>query len=82
MAQHPSQWFDQQAIAMVNVGEESGDLGRTLETVADYYQDRVEQRLHWYAMVVQPLLVVILGLIIALFVCAIYMPLFTLAQVI
>jgi type IV pilus assembly protein PilC len=82
MAQHPEQWFDQQSIAMINVGEESGDLARALQAVADYYQDRVEQRLHWYALVVQPLLVVILGLIIALFVCAIYMPLFTLAQVI
>jgi len=82
MAQHPEQWFDQQSIAMINVGEESGDLARALEAVADYYQERVEQRLHWYALVVQPLLVVILGLIIALFVCAIYMPLFTLAQVI
>jgi type IV pilus assembly protein PilC len=82
MFQHPEQWFDQHVIAMVAIGEESGDIARAFMAAADYYQQQVEQRLRWYTTIIQPLLIVTLGLVIALFVCAIYTPLFTLAHMI
>lgn len=81
MSQHPEQWFDQQIVAFVIVGEESGTLADALGRGADQYEHHVERYLTWCATFLQPMLVVILGLLIALFIFAVYMPIFNLAHV-
>lgn len=80
MMRHPEQWFEHQVVALVKVGEEAGDLAHSLELAAQYYQQRVEQYLYWYSMMFQPLCIVVLGIFIALFIAAVYMPIFSMAH--
>jgi type IV pilus assembly protein PilC len=80
MAQHPEQWFDQQVVAMVAVGQESVSLSKALMHAAIYYQKRVEDALYRYATILQPLLIIVLGLAIALFIFAVYLPIFNMAN--
>lgn len=79
--QHPHQWFDQHVIAMIRVGEASGKLGDSLSYAADEHREKVQRKLNFIATIIQPLLIVTLGFFIALFIFAIYLPVFNLAQI-
>ncbi len=82
LAQHPEQWFEQSVVAMVRVGEESGQLPQSLVRAAGYYQRRVDNLLSRSISLLQPLFVVLLGGVVALFIYAIYMPIFMLADIV
>jgi type IV pilus assembly protein PilC len=82
LAQHPYQWFDQQSSAMIRVGEQSGKLGASLSLAAGYYRDKVEHTLSFLTTIIQPLLVLVLGVLVALFIFAVYLPLLNLSLVV
>jgi type IV pilus assembly protein PilC len=57
-------------IRMIEVGESSGDLPQMLEDVADFYDQEVENRLTTLTTMIEPVLMLIMGLVIALIVVA------------
>ncbi|MEV7632542.1 type II secretion system F family protein [Microbacterium sp. NPDC089318] len=63
---------------MVAVGEESGTLGQMLGSIADFYEDEVETATEQLSSLIEPLLIVGLGVIIGGMVISLYMPIFTL----
>jgi type IV pilus assembly protein PilC len=67
------------ALRMIGVGESSGSLGEMLTDVADYYETEVERRLERLATLVEPLMMLIMGLLVAVIVVAMYIPIFQLA---
>jgi len=67
------------ALRMIGVGETSGSLGEMLTDVADYYETEVERRLERLATMVEPLMMVIMGVLVGGIVVAMYMPIFQLA---
>ena len=67
------------ALRMIGVGETSGSLGDMLVDVADYYETEVERRLERLATMVEPLMMLIMGLLVGGIVVAMYMPIFQLA---
>jgi type II secretory pathway component PulF len=69
-------------IALVTVGESSGQLGPMIIQAHILYQQRVYSRLQRLTSLVQPLLLMVLGLLIAGLILAVYMPLFTLSSII
>lgn len=71
--------FPQMAIRMISTGEETGSLSSLLEKVADFYESRVDAALTTINTLIEPVMIVIVGGFVLLFVLALYMPIFSLA---
>ncbi len=63
-------------IELVKVGESTGALDEMLSTVSDFFDEEVETRLARLLSLVEPLMLVFLGLVIAIILISIYLPLF------
>lgn len=63
-------------VRMIEVGESSGDLPQMLEDVSDFYEQEVENRLTMLTSMIEPVLMLSMGLIIAVIVVALYLPIF------
>lgn len=64
---------------MVAIGEDTGNLDQMLNKVADFYEDEVENATTAITSMIEPILMVVLGGIIAVIVVAMYLPIFNLA---
>ncbi|HQK89046.1 MAG TPA: type II secretion system F family protein, partial [Acidobacteriota bacterium] len=65
-------------IQMVNVGEQTGELDSMLERVASFYEDEVDRSVANLMSLLEPLLLVFLGVTIGTIVVSMYLPMFTL----
>ncbi len=63
-------------VRMIEVGESSGDLPEMLEDVADFYDQEVENRLTTLTTMIEPVLMLCMGLVMAVIVVALYLPIF------
>ncbi len=70
------------AIKMLQVGEASGGLDRMLAEMAQYYEEALENRLARIMALVEPALVLLMGLMIGGIIIVMYLPIFNLAEVI
>jgi type IV pilus assembly protein PilC len=68
--------FPPMVIQMVIVGEQTGALDSMLAKVADYYEDEVDVAVSGLTALLEPLLIVFLGVVIGGIVIAIYLPIF------
>lgn len=69
-------------IAMLAVGQESGAMAHMMTRIADSYQEKVERMLEKITVLIQPLLMLVLGILIMTMVVAIYAPLFNMAHLV
>ena len=74
--------FPDVAVKMVEVGESTGALQEMLNSLADFYDEEIETEVSRFITLVEPVLLVIMGVIIAVVVLALYMPLFELSSVV
>ncbi len=72
--------FADVAIKMVEVGESTGALQEMLNSLADFYDEEIETNLGRFITLVEPILLVVMGLIIAGLLLALYLPLFNLSS--
>jgi type IV pilus assembly protein PilC len=72
--------FPDVAIKMVEVGESTGALQEMLNSLADFYDEEIETNLGRFVTLVEPILLVLMGLIIAGLLLALYLPLFNLSS--
>jgi len=73
--------FPDVAVKMAEVGESTGSLQDMLNTVADFYDEEISTTMERFITLVEPVLLVIMGLVIAGLLLALYMPLFQLSSV-
>ena len=73
--------FPDVAIKMIEVGESTGALQEMLNSLADFYDEEIETEVSRFITLIEPALLVIMGVVIALVVLALYMPLFELSSV-
>ena len=66
--------------SMITVGEETGNLDQMLTKVADTYDDEVDIAVAGLASIMEPLLIVIMGLIVGFVVIALFIPLIRMAM--
>jgi type IV pilus assembly protein PilC len=76
VAMNESGAFSDVAIKMVEVGESTGALQEMLNSLADFYDEEIDTNLGRFITLVEPLLLVVMGLIIAGLLLSLYMPLF------
>ncbi len=74
--------FPPMVTQMIAVGEETGELSDMLVKVADFYEDEVDAAVDGLTAMIEPLLMVFLGVVIGFIVIAMYLPLFNLPQMI
>jgi type IV pilus assembly protein PilC len=70
------------AVKMVEVGESTGALQDMLVSLADFYDEEIETEVGRFVTVIEPIILVVMGVVIAGIVLALYMPLFRLSSVI
>jgi type IV pilus assembly protein PilC len=73
--------FPEVAVKMAEVGESTGALQDMLNTVADFYDEEIATNMERFVTLVEPVLLVIMGIVIAGLLLALYMPLFQLSSV-
>lgn len=69
-------------IQMVAVGEETGALDVVLKNLADFYQEEVEQTMENLPVIIEPLLMILMGLAVAGLAVAVILPIYSLTSVI
>jgi type IV pilus assembly protein PilC len=73
--------FPDVAVKMVEVGEATGALQDMLNTVADFFDEEIATYMERFVTLVEPVLLVVMGIVIAGLLLALYMPLFQLSSV-
>jgi type IV pilus assembly protein PilC len=74
--------FPDVAIKMVEVGESTGALQEMLNSLAEFYDEEIDTEVGRFITLVEPVLLIVMGAIIAIVVLALYMPLFELSSVV
>ncbi len=72
--------FPKMMISMIAVGEETGQLDNMLNKTADYYDSEIENSIDKLLALVEPVMIVVMGIIIGLLVVAIMLPIFQAAK--
>jgi type IV pilus assembly protein PilC len=72
--------FPDVAVKMVEVGEATGALQDMLNALADFYDEDIETTMARFVTLVEPLMLVLMGLVIAVLLLALYMPVFQLSS--
>jgi type IV pilus assembly protein PilC len=71
--------FPRMMVRMVIVGEETGRMDEMLDRIYEFYRDEVDAAIAVMSAVIEPLLIIILGMVVGTTVLAIYLPIFKLA---
>jgi type IV pilus assembly protein PilC len=72
--------FPDVALKMVEVGEQTGALQEMLNSLSDFFDEEIETNLDRFVTLVEPVLLIIMGIVIAGLLLALYMPLFNLSN--
>jgi type IV pilus assembly protein PilC len=67
---------------MIAVGEESGSLDAMSAKVADFYESEVDNAVDSMSSLLEPMIMLILGVVVGGLVVAMYLPIFKLASVV
>jgi type IV pilus assembly protein PilC len=63
---------------MIKVGEQSGTLGAMLDKVATFYEDEVDQAVKNLSTIIEPVLMIVLGVLVGLIIVAVLYPVYSL----
>lgn len=74
--------FPNMVVQMTTIGEESGSLDSMLAKVADFYEEEVDNAVDSLSSLLEPIIIVILGVLIGGLVVAMYLPIFQMGQVV
>jgi type IV pilus assembly protein PilC len=70
--------FPNMVVQMIGVGEQTGALDSMLGKVADFYEDEVDSGVGDLLAAMEPLIILVLGVVVGGVVISMYLPLFTL----
>lgn len=73
--------FPHMVIQMTSIGEEAGSLDSMLIKVAEYYEEEVSDAVDALSSLIEPLIIVIIGVLVGGMVVAMYLPIFKMAAV-
>jgi type IV pilus assembly protein PilC len=82
VAMKTSNVFPDMVTQMVMIGEESGDLDGMLSKVADIYEQQVDDAVDGLTSLLEPMIMVVLGIAVGGLIVAMYLPIFQLGSVI
>jgi type IV pilus assembly protein PilC len=74
--------FPTMVLQMTQIGEESGSLDGMLGKIADFYEREVDDAVAALSSLLEPIIIVFLGVVIGGLVIAMYLPIFKLGSVV
>jgi type IV pilus assembly protein PilC len=74
--------FPTMVLQMCAIGEESGSIDHMLGKAAEFYEDEVDEAVKGLSTLMEPFIIVILGVLIGGIVVSMYLPIFKLGQVV
>lgn len=72
--------FPPMVTEMIMVGEEAGKMDDMLKELAEYYGNEVDETMKNFSVIIEPVIIVVLGLVVAGIAVAVIMPMYSLAQ--
>ena len=69
-------------VQMVNVGEQTGSMDEMLTRIADFYDDEVDRAVNGLTALLEPVMIVLLGVVVGGLVIAMYLPIFRLVAIV
>ena len=82
MAVSRSTIYPQAVQQMITVGEETSELDRMLLHLAGYYREEIDRKVEGITSIIEPVLIVIIGIILGFLIVAMYLPMFELMNAI
>ncbi len=76
---HPK-LFPPMVTEMVMVGEKTGEIDRLLQELSDFYAHEVDKTMKNFSTIIEPVIIIVLGLAVAGIAVAVIMPMFSLMQ--
>jgi type IV pilus assembly protein PilC len=61
---------------MVKIGEETGELEKMLSKIADFYEDEVDAAISSLTSIIEPLMMIAVGMMVGVIIIAMYLPMF------
>jgi type IV pilus assembly protein PilC len=80
LGKHPV--FPVMIIRMVTAGEQTGKLDNMLERIADFLDDEIETTLSGLTALIEPILIVFLGVVVGGMVICMFLPIFKLSEIV
>jgi type IV pilus assembly protein PilC len=68
------------ALDMIEVGESSGALGPMLTSIAEFYEEEVSLRLGALVSIIEPVMLIFMGILVAFILISLYLPIFSLSM--
>lgn len=82
LAMKQTNLFPSMVVQMIAIGEESGSIDTMLNKVADFYEEEVDAAVDGLSSLLEPLIMVVLGVLVGGLVIAMYLPIFQLGAVV
>ena len=76
-----SGFFPNMVVKMIEVGEKSGSLSKVLDRTAEYYERKVDTTITTVMGLLEPIMIVVVGMIVLVTVLALYLPIFSMSDV-
>ncbi|MBS1984903.1 MAG: type II secretion system F family protein [Bdellovibrionales bacterium] len=73
--------FPKMAVSMISIGEQTGALDQMLTKIAEFYEDEVDTKVMAMTSILEPLMIVIVGIVVASVLVPMYLPIFQMADV-
>jgi type IV pilus assembly protein PilC len=67
---------------MIRIGEETGELEKMLGKIADFYEDEVDASISALTSIIEPIMMIGVGLMVGIIVIAMYLPMFKMLQLV
>jgi type IV pilus assembly protein PilC len=81
LSMETTNFFPNMVIKMVRAGEESGSLWKTLNRTADYYEEKVDALIATITSLLEPVMIILVGVIVLVVVLALYLPIFQISDI-
>jgi type IV pilus assembly protein PilC len=72
--------FPEMCINMLAIGEETGEMDAMLSKVADFYEDEVTTMVKALTSMLEPAMIVLVGIIVGSVLLAMYLPMFSIYE--
>jgi len=73
-----NRYFPKMMVQLLRVGQQSGDLGGVMKTLADYYEAEVSAKLKTFSTLIEPFIIVIMGVMAGFVIISVLQPIYNL----
>jgi len=74
-------FFPPLSLDMIRIGEQSANLEGMLSDVADYYDEKIQTKIDTFVSLIEPIVIIFMGLIVAAMLLSVYLPIFNIIRV-